>query len=92
VFGCLVGGSLVAAGTLAQWRERFWNVGILTHPGHRGRGYGRAVVSAMTRHGLGQGWLLHYQTLLANIPSVAVARSLGYREHARTIAVRLTLA
>jgi GNAT superfamily N-acetyltransferase len=92
VFGCLVGGSLVAAGTLAPWRERFWNVGILTHPGHRGRGYGRAVVSAMTRHGLGQGWLLHYQTLLANVPSVAVARSLGYQQHARTIAVRLTLA
>jgi GNAT superfamily N-acetyltransferase len=90
VFGCLVGGALVAAGTLAPWRERFWNVGIVTHPEHRGRGYGRAVVSAMTRHGLGQGWLLRYQTLLANVPSVALARSLGYRPHARTLAIRLT--
>jgi len=90
VFGRLVGGALVAAGTLAPWRERFWNVGIVTHPEHRGRGHGRAVVSAMTRHGLDQGWLLHYQTLLANVPSVAVARSLGYRRHARTLAIRLT--
>jgi GNAT superfamily N-acetyltransferase len=90
LFGRLVGGALVAAGTLAPWRERFWNVGIVTHPEHRRRGHGRAVVSAMTRHGLDQGWLLHYQTLLANRPSVAVARSLGYRRHARTLAIRLT--
>src|SRR6266545_4852542 len=89
VFGRLVGGALVAAGTLAPWRERFWNVGIVTHPEHRGRGHGRAVVSAMTRHGLDQGWLLHYQTLLANVPSVAVARSLGYQQHANTLAIRL---
>jgi GNAT superfamily N-acetyltransferase len=89
LFGCVVGGVLVAAGMLAPWRERFWDVGIITRPGHRGRGYGRAVVSAMTRHGLDQGWLLHYQTLLANVPSVAVARSLGYQQHANTLAIRL---
>ena len=41
------------------------------------------------RHGLDQGWLLHYQTLLANVPSVAVARSLGYQQHANTLAIRL---
>ena len=90
LFGRFVGGSLVAAGTLAPWRERLWNVGIITHPAQRGRGHGRAVVSAMTRYGLDQGWLLHYQTLLANVPSVAVARSLGYQQHATTIALRLT--
>jgi RimJ/RimL family protein N-acetyltransferase len=92
VFGCVADGRLVAAGTLAPWRDRFWHVGIVTHPGYRGRGYGRAVVSAMTRYGLDHGWLLHYQTLLANAPSVAIARSLGYRQHAQTLAIRLTAA
>jgi GNAT superfamily N-acetyltransferase len=92
VFGCVAGARLVAAGTLAPWRDRFWHVGIVTHPGYRGRGYGRAVVSAMTRYGLGHGWLLHYQTLLANAPPVAIARSLGYRQHAQTLAIRLTAA
>jgi len=90
VFGCVVGGVLVAAGTLSPWRERFWTVGIITQPAHRGRGYGRAVVSAMTRYGLDQGWRLRYQTLLANTPSVATARSLGYQQHAYTLAIRLT--
>jgi len=89
VFGCVAGDRLVAAGTLTPWRDRFWHVGIITHPGYRGRGYGRAVVSAMTRYGLDHGWLLHYQTLLANVPSVAVARSLGYQQHAQTLAIRL---
>jgi GNAT superfamily N-acetyltransferase len=83
-------GRLVAAGTLAPWREGFWHVGIVTHPGYRGRGYGRAVVSAISRYGFGRGCLLHYQTLLANAPSVAIARLLGYRQHARTLAIRLT--
>jgi GNAT superfamily N-acetyltransferase len=90
VFGCMADDRLVAAGTLTPWRDRFWHVGIVTHPGYRGRGYGRAVVSAMTRYALGRGWLLHYQTLLANAPSVAIARSLGYRQHAQTLAIRLT--
>jgi GNAT superfamily N-acetyltransferase len=90
LFGCFAAGTLVAAGTLSPWRARFWSVGIITHPDHRRRGYGRAVVSAMSRHGLERGWLLRYQTLLANAPSVALARSLGYQEHALTIAVRLT--
>jgi GNAT superfamily N-acetyltransferase len=92
VFGCVADGRLVAAGTLASWRDRFWHVGIVTHPGYRGRGYGRAVVSAMTRYGLDHGWRLHYQTLLANAASVAIARSLGYQQHAQTLAIRITAA
>jgi GNAT superfamily N-acetyltransferase len=92
VFGYWADGRLVAAGTLAPWRDRFWHVGIVTHPAYRGRGHGQAVVSAMTRYGLDHGWLLHYQTLLANAPSRAVARSLGYQQHAQTLAIRLTAA
>lgn len=90
VFGCRADNRLVTAGTLTPWRGRFWHVGIVTHPGYRGQGYGRALVSAMTRYGLDHGWLLHYQTLLANAPSVAIARSLGYRQHAQTLAIRLS--
>src|SRR6266700_7538685 len=30
VFGCVAGDRLVAAGTLAPWRDRFWHVGIIT--------------------------------------------------------------
>jgi RimJ/RimL family protein N-acetyltransferase len=61
----------------------------VTHPVRRGQGYGRAVVSFMTAYALDGGGIGHYQTLLANAPSVAIARSLGYQQYATALAVRL---
>jgi predicted GNAT family acetyltransferase len=66
------------------------HVGIVTHFGHRGRGYGTAVVSAMTADGLAGGRVVQYRTLQANLPSVAVASKLGFQRFAQTLAVRLT--
>jgi predicted GNAT family acetyltransferase len=89
VFGCFAGGALAAAGMLEPWGARLLHVGIATHPGHRGRGYGKAVVSAMTAHGLATGRVVQYRTLLANLPSVGIARALGFQRFALTLAVRL---
>jgi GNAT superfamily N-acetyltransferase len=90
VFGCHAGGELAAAGKLEPWGPRLLHVGIVTHPAHRGRGYGKAVVSAMTAHGLAAGGVVQYRTLEANLPSVGIARALGFQRFARTLAVRLT--
>jgi GNAT superfamily N-acetyltransferase len=90
VFGCHAGGALAAAGMLAPWGARLLHVGIVTHPAHRGRGYGKAVVSAMTAHGLAAGGVVQYRTLEANLASVGIARALGFQRFARTLAVRLT--
>jgi GNAT superfamily N-acetyltransferase len=90
VFGCFAGETLAAAGMLARWGDRLLHVGIVTHPGHRGRGYGKAVVSAMSAHGLAAGGVMQYRTLQANLPSVAIARALGFQRFALTLAVRLT--
>lgn len=65
------------------------SVGVVTLPGWRGRGAGRAVVSALTVDCLERGAILHYQTLRANIPSVAIACALGYTDVATAFAVRL---
>jgi GNAT superfamily N-acetyltransferase len=89
VFGCHVGDALAAAGMLQPWGPRLLHVGIVTHPAHRGRGYGKAVVSAMTAHGLAAGGVVQYRTLEANLASVGIARALGFRRFARTLAVRL---
>jgi predicted GNAT family acetyltransferase len=78
---------LVAAGKLQDLDEALVHVGVITHPAHRGRGFGRAVVGAMTAHALRAGRAPLYRTLLANAPAVAVARALGYREYARTLAL-----
>jgi RimJ/RimL family protein N-acetyltransferase len=88
-FGCYVSGELVSAGMLLAAGERLRNVGIVTHPARRGQGYGRAVVSFMTAYALDGGGFGHCQTLLANAPSIAIARSLGYQQYATALAVRL---
>jgi RimJ/RimL family protein N-acetyltransferase len=90
VFGCHAGDALAAAGMLEPWGPRLLHVGIATHPAHRGRGYGKAVVSAMTAHGLAAGGVVQYRTLQANGASVAIARALGFQRFAQTLAVRLT--
>jgi hypothetical protein len=56
---------------------------------HRSRGYGKAVVSTMTTHGLHTGGVVQYRTLQANLPSVGIARSLGFQHFAHTLAIRL---
>jgi hypothetical protein len=47
--------------------DQLLHVGIVTHARFRGRGYDKAVVSAMTAHGLAAGGLAQYRTLEANL-------------------------
>jgi GNAT superfamily N-acetyltransferase len=89
VFGYFARETLVAAARNMLWAPDAANHGVVTHPAWRGRGCGRAVVSASIQHALDRGRLILYQTLLANTPAVALARSLGVREYARHLAVRL---
>jgi GNAT superfamily N-acetyltransferase len=89
LFGLIVDGLVVAAARgRPGWGETA-HVGVVTHPDHRGRGYGRAVVSATTAQALAEGFIVLYQTALVNRPSVALATGLGYREYATHLAVRL---
>ena len=90
VFGCFAGERLAAAGMLERWGDRLLHVGVVTHPGYRGCGYGKAVVSAMSTYGLATGGVMQYRTLQANLPSVGIARALGFQRFALTLAVRLT--
>jgi L-amino acid N-acyltransferase YncA len=65
------------------------SVGVVTLPAARGMGAGLAVVSALAKRCLASGAPLHYQTLRANLPSVAIARRLGFEDVATALAVRL---
>jgi GNAT superfamily N-acetyltransferase len=90
VFGCFVDDRLVAAARYQSAWEETAHIGVVTHPAYRGHGYGRAVVSAATAQGLKAGFIMLYQTLLANAPAVALATGLGYQLYATHLAVRLT--
>ena len=82
-------GELVAAASAPDDGAGVVSVGVITHPAWRGRGYGAAVVAALTADRLADGAILHYQTLGANRASVAVARALGYHDLATALSVRL---
>jgi RimJ/RimL family protein N-acetyltransferase len=91
VFCCFVNGRAVAAATYEVCGLELGHIGVITDPAHRGQGYGKAVVSAVTRYGLDRGLTMQYRTLESNTASVAIARSLGFQRYAATIAVRLKL-
>lgn len=62
--------------------------GVVTHPYFRGRGAGKAAVSAVTADALERGELALYQTLLSNAPALAIAETLGYRPCGTHLAIR----
>lgn len=68
---------------------RIFSVGVVTLPAWRGKGAGLAVVAALAQHRLERGAQLRYQTLRSNLPSLAIARRLGFEDGATSLAVRL---
>lgn len=80
---------IIAAGSWREEESGFLSIGIISHPDYRGKGHAKAVVSALTRKGLENGFTMHYQTLMSNISSVAIAKSLGFEKIACTLAIRI---
>lgn len=79
VFGAFEGGRLVAAASAYPWGDgNLADEGVLTLPAFRGRGLGRAVVTALSRHALAEGLEPQYRCQRGNVASAAVARSSGF--------------
>ena len=89
IAGVFEGNSLVAAAGYEVWGGHIAHIGVVTHPTHRGKGHGKAVVVEVSRDALANGLVLQYRTLTANAPSVAIARALGFRHYADSISVRV---
>jgi len=86
---CFEGAEIVALSGYRPWTDTAGDPCVLTHPGHRQRGLGTAVVAHTVARALADGKLLLYQTLEANRPAVQLAERLGYEWFARYVAVRL---
>jgi hypothetical protein len=85
--GAQGGGPVVAA---AGYRRRLGvaaHLSVLTAPGFRGLGLGRAAASAATADALAQGLLPQWRARVE--PSRRIARSLGYRELGSQLSIRL---
>ena len=88
--GVFRGATLAALSSYEIWSERIAHIGIVTHPAHRGAGLGTAAVRAMTRIALARKLVAQYRTLLANAPSMAIARRLGFERYATTVSIRFS--
>lgn len=83
-YGIRVNGRLVAAaGTHVIGREAGLAVvgNVLTHADHRGRGYAKAVTSAVTAELLRSCDQVVLNVRADNPPAIAAYRHLGYRDH-----------
>jgi GNAT superfamily N-acetyltransferase len=69
--------------------ESIAHLHVVTHPRHRGRGLGRAVVAAAAEHAFDAGLLPQYQTLRENAPSMAIARKLAVVEYGSPVHIAL---
>ena len=87
-FGYFQDANIVAAACLDMWTDNVANMGLVTLPSQRGKGYSKRLCEFATQFGLRQDYLMVYQTLLSNIPAVAVAMNTGYLEYANHLAVR----
>ena len=88
VVGEYSGDQLVAVAGYQLWSGEIAHIYVITHPQHRGKGYGKSVVSRITDEVLNQGLVPQYQTLEDNVSSMAIARSLEFERYATTVAVR----
>jgi GNAT superfamily N-acetyltransferase len=92
VYGLLQERVMVAAGNMTDYRTMPADVGVVTHPGFRGRGWARRLVSHMTAEQLPTVGVVRYRALQTNLPSLAVASSLGFIGRGENLAIRLKMA
>lgn len=79
VFGTFADSRLVAAASMYPWSgTRLADLGVITLPGYRGRGLGRATVRAISASAIERGYEPQYRCQLDNASSVALATSAGF--------------
>ena len=89
-FGCFNNdGDLAALAGYKTWSQEIAHISIVGAPGQRGRGLATAAVACAAQHALGAGLLPQYRTLVANAPSMGIAKRLGFVEYGFSISVRL---
>lgn len=87
-FGCFDGDALVSAAS-GYRRTGFMDIGVLTHPGHRGRGLGQAVVGALCAWSISHNVINQYRCNADNLGSRAIALGLGFRQFYTSESIQL---
>mgnify|MGYP000365175353 CR=1 FL=1 len=88
LFGSFAGVTLVSVAKLLPWNAKANNVGVVTHPAFRGRGYGAVAASAVVEKALEANKLVLYQTLKSNIGAIKLAQKLGFEIYGESLSIR----
>ena len=82
-------GRLVALAGYEIWGGAIAHISVLAHPQFRARGFGKCAVAHIARRAMGAGLVPQYRTLESNLPSLRIARDLGFVHYATSVAFRL---
>ena len=80
IYGIFAGGQLVAYASHRYWDDVIADMGVLVHPGYRGRGFGKAVVSALCEWCIGNRIVSMYRVFQNHSHSLRLAHTLGFKE------------
>lgn len=83
IFGAFADDQLVASASLIDQGAQISDVGVLVHRDFRRKGFGRAVVSAVSQWGLENDRIVQYWRLCSNSGSARIADALGFTEYGR---------
>lgn len=90
VFGTFVGDRLAAISSMYAWAgSTLADLGVITLPSHRGHGFARQTVRAISRRALELGYEPQYRCQLDNTASAALATSAGFRRFGEWQAIDL---
>jgi RimJ/RimL family protein N-acetyltransferase len=89
IFGFLAEGEIVSAASFKIWGGVIAHIGVISDPSQRGKGFGKATVSAACVEAMGRGLIPQYQTLKSNAPSLEIARALGFQEYGTRLSIKL---
>jgi hypothetical protein len=89
-FGLFVGPKLVAASGYLNLGGLLAYIGVITHPGHLGKGYAKSVVTASMTHAMEKGLIPMWRTLETHDTAVKLAGVMGFQKYASTLDVQLT--
>lgn len=80
IFGVFEGAQLVAYASHRYWDDVIADIGVLIHPGYRGRGLGKAVVSALCEWCIRNDIVPMYRVYSSHVRSRRIPEALGFKE------------
>ncbi len=87
-FAIRSGDEIAAAANLTVFRGVPSDVGVLTHPKYRGKGFGSRVAKAATSYAVRSHEIARYRAEADNPRSTAIAESLGFENYFAQLAIR----